>query len=334
MGNDESLVSAPPPPPEVKVRTMKSDLAAMTASGGGLPQFSKVKVEGWAPAAAAAPRGRRSLTLALIIAAAAAAAAIVGYFIYASFFRGAPAPAAPASQSGNGPAAAAPAAPPASSSSSSASSSAPQAEAPVSPAGPFKHISLFTRSTDESLPLTLSVGGAASTAADLLTFNQQLEAALADAKQGASFIEIDAEDANGNGIPFYEMLAQENAAVFDPSFLAAHFSPDATFFVYRDANGVWPGYVAALLPGASSSSASAGVGAMEVSPEIANFFLTDVGAPAAGGFTDSTVSGTAVRVLAYPGANPPAAFVYGWFGNDLILSASRGGFAAALAHLH
>lgn len=35
-----------PPPTEVRIRTMKSDLAALAASGGGLPRFESVKVSG------------------------------------------------------------------------------------------------------------------------------------------------------------------------------------------------------------------------------------------------------------------------------------------------
>jgi hypothetical protein len=54
-GNDlsaETMTGAPPPPQEVKVRTMASDLASMTASGGGLPQFQNVKIAGGAKTAA------------------------------------------------------------------------------------------------------------------------------------------------------------------------------------------------------------------------------------------------------------------------------------------
>jgi hypothetical protein len=41
------LTSAPPPPPaEVKIRTMRSDIASMTRSGGGAPSFQNVAVSG------------------------------------------------------------------------------------------------------------------------------------------------------------------------------------------------------------------------------------------------------------------------------------------------
>jgi hypothetical protein len=38
------LPTAPPPPAEVKVRTLRSDLASIAASGGGLPHYANVKI--------------------------------------------------------------------------------------------------------------------------------------------------------------------------------------------------------------------------------------------------------------------------------------------------
>ena len=58
--NLQNNVGVPPPPAEVKVRTMASDLESMAKSGGGLPQFQNVSVAGLqvereAPGAVAAP---------------------------------------------------------------------------------------------------------------------------------------------------------------------------------------------------------------------------------------------------------------------------------------
>lgn len=43
-GPPQTLPSAPPPPQEVKVRTLKSDLASIAASGGGLPRYQNVRI--------------------------------------------------------------------------------------------------------------------------------------------------------------------------------------------------------------------------------------------------------------------------------------------------
>jgi hypothetical protein len=52
-GSQSSGGNVPPPPAEVKVRTMRSDVEGIVKMGGGLPQFRTVAVEG------AEPRGAR-----------------------------------------------------------------------------------------------------------------------------------------------------------------------------------------------------------------------------------------------------------------------------------
>jgi hypothetical protein len=98
------VVAAPPPPPsEVKIRTMRSDLASMTKTGGGLPQFENVKFSG--PSAGRGESGanfgarfKNKSDIALIGAFVAVliALSIVGWFLYQKFSAIAP-PAQPSS---------------------------------------------------------------------------------------------------------------------------------------------------------------------------------------------------------------------------------------------
>lgn len=44
---DKTAINTPPPPPsEVKIRTMRSDIESMMQSGGGAPSYQTVSVEG------------------------------------------------------------------------------------------------------------------------------------------------------------------------------------------------------------------------------------------------------------------------------------------------
>jgi hypothetical protein len=60
------LPTAPPPPQEVKVRTLKSDLASIAASGGGLARYQNVKIAK-TPAEKAKNRTGLIITIAIII---------------------------------------------------------------------------------------------------------------------------------------------------------------------------------------------------------------------------------------------------------------------------
>jgi hypothetical protein len=74
---------------------------------------------------------------------------------------------------------------------------------------------------------------------------------------------------------------------------------------------------------------------MESSPDIANLFLTNVGAPSTMGFVDGTVGSSSVRILSFPAAKVPTSFVYGWTADHqyLVLSTSQDGYAAAVSRL-
>jgi len=317
--------SPPPPPSEVKVRTMRSDLESMAKSGGGLPQFESVKIANlsrgkYPPEPVAVQDKRKSgMAMALVVIAAVAMLGLLGYFAYRIFF----APAAQPVQSGTAPAqggAQVPVAAPA--------GSQPPATVLPAQASPFVHISLFKKPADQTLVLTLptsSTGGMASNAADLQTFDQKISALLAQAKKDAAVIEIVVQTADHKGVPVGDLFAQENAAVLDPQFLAAHFNPDATFFVYQDKNGFSPAYILSLKSGENWLFLKSDVAKLESSPSIPNFFLTNVGALPANGFADGLVGGTAVRTA--------GSFLYGWYQTDLILSTSQAGFAAAMNRL-
>lgn len=93
---NQGVATAPPPPSEVKVRTMKSDIAMMAASGGGMPRFENVKVAGLAavaeqqaaeakadaPASAARAESKSNLALIVVLVVLFVALAVVGWFVY------------------------------------------------------------------------------------------------------------------------------------------------------------------------------------------------------------------------------------------------------------
>ena len=118
--------------------------------------------------------------------------------------------------------------------------------------------------------------------------------------------------------------------VLEEREIAESFSPDFAFFLHRDKDGVWPGYVFRLREGETPLLLQPRIARIEghVST-IGNFFLTVPGSPQ-GEFADIQLSGQPLRALAFE--RPGAVFTYGWFhGNYLIMSASFEGLRQALA---
>jgi hypothetical protein len=88
-----SLAGAPPPPSEVKVRTMRSDLESMAKSGGGMPSFSNIKVSGLdvpkpPEEDSAHAKNKSNLLLIVLVVVVIAALAVAGWFAYVILFSG------------------------------------------------------------------------------------------------------------------------------------------------------------------------------------------------------------------------------------------------------
>jgi len=81
----DSTAGAPPPPTEVKIRTMRSDLEGLAASGGGLPKFESVKVSGLSidsKLSIAAIKKNGALMTIVITVVAVIVLGILGYVAY------------------------------------------------------------------------------------------------------------------------------------------------------------------------------------------------------------------------------------------------------------
>jgi hypothetical protein len=337
IANTGSLPSAPPPPPEVKIRTMRSDLESMAKSGGGMPHFQSVQVSGLAMERAAAdanPQKKNQLLMAIVIFIGLLLLGGGGYLISRMFMGGGSAQ-QPNSQTPSQQPGTSPTAPPQTSPSGAPTGVTTPSPSPTPVATTaFTHASFFKTAPDQMLVVTFPAPGVVQNATDLETFSQRINAALSSTstKNGAILTEINAKASDGHDLSAAELLSEAGAGVIDPGVLAANFNPDITFFIYRGATDFWPGYILSLKQGVTPASMATTIKKLEFSPSVANFFLTSEGTPASGGFKDSTVSGVAVRELSF-GGNVAAVITYGWSGNYLILSASPAGFASAVAKL-
>jgi len=315
----EKETPAVAPPPEVKVRTLQSDLESMTKSGGALPQFQVVRAPSLpsAPASPPAETGGKKLTTAIIVLVALALLGAIIYFSYQLFFnRPSVGTTPPPEQNATAPAPQPPVQPP-----------PPPTTPPIAQQG-FVHRSLFSKPADQVL--TLAVRGTVESASDLQTFGQKVTNLLAAAKPAANLFEINIKNVDGKDLDVNEEMALADTAMIDQQFLSTHFNLDATFFIYKDKEGFWPGLITSLKPTENWLFLKNDVAKLEKSPKINNFFLSFPG-DKIGDFKDDVVSGQPVRTLTFTA--PGAIFIYGWFRGNLILSTSEEGLKQALARL-
>jgi hypothetical protein len=308
--------SVPPPPPEVKIRTLESDIESITQSGGvaTMPRLVKappiVDKTDLGAKKAKPSSGAAGIIIAAVAFIVFAAAAFVAYKYLSAIIGG------NANPGSNSPSAA-------------TTTQTPAAPASASISSTFVHRSAFRKPPDQTF--MLSVVSAATNASELQTFYQRLNNLLSSASPTSTFFEIDVKGNDGRDININEIFSLSDGAVLDPQLLSDNFSLDATFFVYKDKNGFWPGYVLALQSSKNWLFLKDDVAKLESSPKIRNLFLSSPGEPLAPGFKDDTADDQPIRVEVF--SAPGASFSYGWYHGYLILSTSEDGFKQALARL-
>lgn len=318
--------SVPPPSPEVMVRTMRSDIESLAKSGGGQPLPQTVKAPLLASAADEnrrkedefrSEKSKTSWAAVLITLVSLIIVAAVAYLAYNFFFAGVPAmptgrqavPATVPLQNNNGQV---------------------PGQTAARPGVGFSHATAFSKPVDRTL--VLAFGSSAQNASELQTFSQRFLGIFSGTNTTSSFFEVNVKNADGSAADINGIFAAADAAVLAPDYVLAHFGPDATVFAYRDANGIWPGYILKLKPTENWLFLKDDVARIEVATaQIENFFLLSPGNPSAAGFADDAVENSPVRTLAF--SQPGATFIYGWFRGYLIMSTSLDGLKQAMTRL-
>lgn len=312
----------PPPPLEVKIRTLASDLELLAQTGGTSGQIQTTFVSLASPTAAAIPSVLKKILPIVLFAAVLATFFLVGYFLLYPLIFGTP----KSKLSDNR---------------VPQTMSAPVIPPPVDPSAEippvnFFHQSFFRKRADKILDLTLQKGPASSVAG-LQTYNQKLANLLAPinlaANASSTFLEINTQYVDGTPVSASELMSLAGM-ILDPSFLLANFSPDFTGFVYKDRQGAWPGYIFKLATGKNwlFLKDEPAMAILEKSNKLESLFLSSPGNEDSMGFKDDSIASQSFRILHY--RTPGAAFAYGWFnGGYLVFSSSRDGLEQALSRL-
>lgn len=136
----------------------------------------------------------------------------------------------------------------------------------------------------------------------------------------------------------FQLFLQEVLPDF-PLKTADFFEEDFTGFLYYNDKGAWPGYIAKLKSEIIIITAQTQTKQIESSTELKNFFIQSPGPTDTKGFQNGEVSGKPIRYLVFPGSG--LTLSYGLFTNFvdskavhyLAISASPRGLEEALKRL-
>lgn len=143
---------------------------------------------------------------------------------------------------------------------------------------------------------------------------------------GEGLTEVVIENAEGQ-VAFPQFLAALLPAFLDGSAAGTYTTDDFTAYLYKDKDGIWPGYIIPLKP----------EGTTTLNQWLANFEKTDLGAlfvtlpGTLGAFKDGTVMGISDRFA--PGTTPGASLSYAVTATDLHIATSFEGLKTALTAL-
>ena len=189
----------------------------------------------------------------------------------------------------------------------------------------FEHKSVFGQAVDGNFNLEIlsPVNG--------MQFKRDKIASFINAVPG-SFYEIVPEVA---GQPFTadDFFSSVGANVLGSDFLNANFEKDFTLFLYKDKDGLWPGYILQVKAGKSPIFLQKEVlqKMQSAATERANLFLVAPGTPFNSQFQTGLSSGQPVWFLNFP--NVSSSVAYGWlFNKYLAISTSLDGMKQAILH--
>lgn len=299
----------PPPPSEVSIRTMDSDLKSMALSGGGLPTSQRIAVASSQSQANKVQAGSGYWFKIFLAVGIVLVLAAVFYFAFPLFIHE-----KDNTSLGGGVASTTPTLP---------------VVPPSVTISTFNHQSLFKKTPDRVVSLRLVYPARAIT--DLETYNQKLLAALpTDKSPSSTLIEVELKKEDGTALAVSQFFNVAGMKFLNEDFLAANFNPDFTAFVYKTKDGFWPGLVIRPQGGKNWILLKPGVIKLEEGRDIETLFLTNPG-DKSGEFEDISVSGQLARSLKFK--NQQASFVYGWFHDYLIISTSLEGLKDAIGRL-
>ncbi len=190
----------------------------------------------------------------------------------------------------------------------------------------FEHKSFFGQPVDGNFVLEIlsPVNG--------MEFEHDKIASFVNSIQG-SFFEIAAQSGGGQAFSADDFFSSISSNILGFDFLNANFEKDFTLFLYKDKNGLWPGYILQLKSGESPIFLQKDVlqKMQNASSSDVNLFLANPGISANPEFQSGLSGGQPIWSINF--SNASSVLAYGWFFNKyLTISTSLDGLKQAITH--
>jgi len=306
---NQGQTNVPPPPvPEVAVRTMQSDVRSINAGdarpapevvqapnigGGQEPKFipetdNKLKTP------VGGGKKSKGMLWAIVGVIAFAGIGAAGYFYVYPLITGGDAVPVPPVQT------------------------TPIAETPTTPPpAATPHLSLFV--LEPAKTMMVEIAGSVNQSSIM---EAMLTAGVGMADNTLVELVFTDEDASQITFPMFLMALLPDFG--GTNQVAAAFSNDFTAYLYKDAKGIWPGYVAQVKTGVPDATIKSWLTMLE-GANLADFFLANPGTFMA--FKDGMLNGFPDRYAV--GSNPGASFAHAMINGQVIIATSYPGMQEA-----
>ena len=304
----------PPPPSEVSVRTMESDVRTMALSGGNFPQAEKVSVthsvkyNAMGQATDFKPKSSALVVLIWVFAILLFLGAL-GYFLYPFFTEDKE---EVPIVDGN-------------STSTTGLPTVPDQDFIPE----FSHRSFFTKG--EKQVLDLRVNYPDDVVPNTESYTKDLIKVIGtQGKSETIFLEIELNKTDGKHLALTEFFDWAKFQLLEEKFWNDNFGPDFNYFVFKDKGSYWTGMVIRAKNGKSPILLKKDLLKIEQSKDLEKFFFATPGTRGEN-FTDFLLAGQSVRRLEF--SRTASVFVYGWYNGNFIITTSEKSFIEAAGRL-
>ncbi|MGC8775724.1 MAG: hypothetical protein ACP5QN_00165 [Minisyncoccia bacterium] len=196
----------------------------------------------------------------------------------------------------------------------------------------FNSESLFKKPADQNFEFQIDLKTPNFKKYYYFLINDALNQTAVKTTSSFNFFTVNLKDSNNNFIQWPDFLNSFQVQLLSLDFWQSNFKPNFGVFIYKNKNGIWPGYILEIKPTALLTALQVELKNIDQNKEsLSNFFINSPDFSTAEFKNSLILSREPIRILK---AQSGEEFVYGIFFNKyLILSTSLNGLEEAVKRM-